>query len=95
MCQKRYISKENGVEGSPLLLKFFLDVPDNIIRKKFRENLFFGEPQIMKEKVTKLINDRNFNIYNTQKNIKSIKYYRKYASGRLKGVEMPPVLLFE
>ena len=78
LCKERYINKKDGLEGSLLLFKCLTDVPDHVIRKKFRHNLFFDQKSISFQDISRLINERSFNILHSSKTIKLIQKYKNF-----------------
>ena len=81
-CTKRYIGKNDGIEGSLLLLQCIVNTKTKTIQKHFKSNLFIGEQNISQKKIEELIEGRSYKIYRSKYCIDAIQLYNTWKAGR-------------
>jgi len=80
-CSKRYVDKNDGIEGSLLLLQCLADTKTETIKKHFKSNLFLGSQKITKKGITELIEERNFKIFSSKRNVEAVRVYHNWRNG--------------
>lgn len=75
------MDKNDGIEGSLLLLQCLTDTKTETIKKNFKSNLFLGSQKITKKGITELIEERNFKIFSSERNVEAVRVYHNWRNG--------------